>query len=184
MPDRVGQQPQSIKQDHPPVSSLHISLFGDFRLVASETDVPTIADMPRLQSLLAYLLLHRTAPQSRAHLAFLLWPDSTEGQAHTNLRKVLYLLRQTFPHTDSFLHIGRKSLSWQPSTQQNAWTLDVQDFERAVTQADSGINAKVKKRVIMMGSFLAGSICLDIHNLDTKIMYIKFNIWQRGCQDT
>jgi len=136
MPDRVGQQPQSIKQDHPPVSSLHISLFGDFRLVASETDVPTIADMPRLQSLLAYLLLHRTAPQSRAHLAFLLWPDSTEGQAHTNLRKVLYLLRQTFPHTDSFLHIGRKSLSWQPSTQQNAWTLDVQDFERAVTQAE------------------------------------------------
>ena len=89
-------------------------MLGDFLLVSGDT--PVTIDMPRLQSLLAYLLLHRTAPQSRARLAFLLRPDSTEEQAHTNLRKVLYHLRQTFPHADSFLHIGRQSLSWQPQT--------------------------------------------------------------------
>ncbi len=97
------------------ISTLHIHVLGDFLLVSGDTPVTTV-DIPRLQSLLAYLLLHRAAPQSRAHLAFLLWPDSTEEQAHTNLRKVLYHLRQTFPHADSFLHIGRQSLSWQPQT--------------------------------------------------------------------
>ena len=117
------------------IPTLHIHLLGDFLLVADERPVATI-EMPRLQSLLAYLLLHRAAPQSRAHLAFLLWPDSTEKQAHTNLRKALYLLRQTFSQADSFLHIGRQSLSWQPGTQQTAWTLDVQDFERAIAQAE------------------------------------------------
>ena len=127
---------QESKQDHPPVYSLHIQLFGDFRLVASETDISTIAEMPRLQSLLAYLLLHRAAPQSRAHLAFLLWPDSTEQQAHTNLRKALYHLRQVFPQANSFLHISRQSLAWQPSTQQTAWALDVQDFEQALAESE------------------------------------------------
>jgi DNA-binding SARP family transcriptional activator len=134
MQDRV-EQPQSLRQGHPPILALHIYLFGEFRLESSETDVPTI-EMPRLQSLLAYLLLHRTAPQSRAHLAFLLWPDSTEEQAQTNLRKVLYLLRQTFPHTDSFLHIRRQSLSWKPDAQQTDWTLDVQDFEHALVRTE------------------------------------------------
>jgi DNA-binding SARP family transcriptional activator len=51
-------------------------------------------DSARAESLLAYLLLHRDAPQPRQRLAFLLWPGSTEGQAQTNLRKVLHNLRR------------------------------------------------------------------------------------------
>src|SRR5260370_1310896 len=47
-----------------------------------------MVNIPRLQSLLAYLVLHRTAPQARSHLAFLLWPDSSEAQAHSNLRQL------------------------------------------------------------------------------------------------
>ncbi len=56
---------------------LHIYLLGGFRLVSDDTPVTTIT-VPRLQSLLAYLILHRDAPQHRSHLAFHLWPDSTE----------------------------------------------------------------------------------------------------------
>ena len=95
------------------ISTLHIHLLGEFLLVADEEPVTTF-EMPRLQSLLAYLLLHRGVPQSRTHLAFLLWPDSTDQQAHTNLRKALYLLRQTFPYADSFICIGRQSITWEP----------------------------------------------------------------------
>ncbi len=40
----------------------------------------------RAESLLAFLLLHRDAPQPRQRLAFLVWPDSGEEQARTNLR--------------------------------------------------------------------------------------------------
>ena len=59
----------------------------------------------RAESLLAYLLLHREAPQPRQRLAFLLWPDSTEPQARTNLRHLLHNLRRALPDPDRFLEV-------------------------------------------------------------------------------
>jgi len=50
------------------IPTLHIHLLGDFLLVSGDTPVMTI-NSPRLQSLLAYLVLHRTAPQDRSPLA-------------------------------------------------------------------------------------------------------------------
>ncbi len=116
------------------ISTLHIHLLGDFLLVSGDKPVTTVT-VPRLQSLLAYLVLHRIAPQDRSHLAFLLWPDSTEAQAHTNLRKLLYQLRQAFPDADHFLQANKHSLQWQTTTHAS-WTLDVQDFEQALAQAE------------------------------------------------
>ena len=52
---------------------------------------------PRIQSLLAYLLLHRQTPQSRQHLAFMLWPDSTETQARANLRNLVHRVQHGLP---------------------------------------------------------------------------------------
>lgn len=67
-------------------STLHIQLLGDFLIENGHAPIEGV-DGARLQSLLAYLLLHGEAPQSRQHLAFLFWPDSSETQARTNLRK-------------------------------------------------------------------------------------------------
>jgi DNA-binding SARP family transcriptional activator len=67
-------------------------------------------DSPRLQSLLAYLVLHRTAPQSRQHLAFLFWLDSTEAQARNNLRQSLHLLKHALPDADHFLQSDVQSV--------------------------------------------------------------------------
>lgn len=92
-----------------------------------------ILDVPRLQSLLAYLAIHQSAPQSRAHLAFMLWPDSMEAQARTNLRNLLYKLRQKLPDAEQILHIDRHTLQWRHDT---PGLLDVLDFERAVSNAD------------------------------------------------
>lgn len=113
---------------------LHLSLLGDFLLLSGETSVTTVT-VPRVQSLLAYLVLHRRAPQDRAHLAFLFWPDSTEAQAHTNLRQLLYHLRQAFPNADHFLHTDRQHLHWQPAPDVTV-TLDVEEFERALAAAE------------------------------------------------
>ncbi len=113
----------------PPLS---IHLLGEFQLVSSGTPITTV-DWPRLQSLLAYLVLHTTAPQSRTHLAFLLWPDSTEAQAHTNLRHLLHRLRRALPTPNNFLRAEKQTLQWQPDA---PWTLDVADFERAVARAE------------------------------------------------
>lgn len=120
--------------------TLHIHLLGDLSLTLGETPISsTIA--PRAQSLLAYLVLHRGALQERSHLAFLLWPDSTEAQAHTNLRKALFHLRQALPEINQFLESGKHSIQWFiPS--DSSWTLDVQDFEQALRQAEQAEQAQ------------------------------------------
>ncbi|HKS70455.1 MAG TPA: hypothetical protein VJQ45_08540, partial [Ktedonobacterales bacterium] len=82
--------------------TLQVRLFGTFSLVYSGEQVAGL-NSPRPQSLLAYLLLHRDAPQSRQHLAFLFWPDSTDAQARNNLRQTLHALRLALPNADAFL---------------------------------------------------------------------------------
>lgn len=69
---------------------LHIGLLGGFSLRYKGEQVSTV-NTPRLQQLLAYLVLHRDSQPSRQHLAFLFWPESTEKQALTNLRNLLHL---------------------------------------------------------------------------------------------
>ena len=129
--------------------TLHVRLLGDFLLLADDVPITTF-EMPRLQSLLAYLLLHHDAPQVRSHLAFVLWPDSTDAQAHANLRNILHHVRhalhalqalQALPQADSYLHIERQTLQWKPSA---AWTLDVLDFEHALSEAEQAQQATGK----------------------------------------
>ena len=118
--------------------ALHIHLLGDFYLVYDSTPVTSV-NTARLQSLLAYLVLHRNAPQLRHHLAFLFWPDSTEAQAHTNLRNLLHLLRQALPDADRFLYADSQTLQWWADT---PFTLDVADFESALAQAERAEQAR------------------------------------------
>src|SRR6266545_2735224 len=54
------------------------------------------------------------APQSRQHLALLLWPDSSEAQARTNLRHQLHFLRQARPEADGYLEVAAQTLQWFP----------------------------------------------------------------------
>ena len=115
-------------------STLHIHLLGDFQLLSDDTPVTTLL-VPRVQSLLAYLVLHSYAPQDRSRLAFLLWPDSTEAQAHTNLRKVLYHLRQALPDVERFLAINKQSVQWISSQENARWTLDALQLEQSCKQA-------------------------------------------------
>jgi len=115
-----------------PQPMLHIELLGGFRLLYADEPLTTV-DTPRLQSLLAYLLLHRETPPSRHRLAFLFWPDSPEDQALTNLRNLLYRLRHTLPEADRFLYVDRRTLRWRETA---PFELDVAEFEEALSRAD------------------------------------------------
>ena len=105
---------------------LQIRLLGTCELRYGNDDI-TAVDSARLQSLLAYLLLHRSAPQLRQHVAFLFWPDTTEAQARTNLRKLLLLLRRALPDADQFLHVTTKTVQWRADAPLE---LDVDQFEQ------------------------------------------------------
>lgn len=115
------------------ISVLNMYLLGGFRLFYGGTPLLTV-NTSRLQTLLAYLVLYRYAPQSRHHLAFLFWPDSTEAQALTNLRSLFHRLRQALPAADQFLHAETQTLQWRPDA---SFTLDVADFENGARPTNS-----------------------------------------------
>src|SRR5512134_2343434 len=106
--------------------ALQIRLLGQFRLIVDgrPVDGPTTA---RLQSLLAYLLLHADAPQARAHLSFTFWPDASESNARNNLRQLLHQLRLALPDPDRYLRADARSVQWVPDS---GFSLDVALFDR------------------------------------------------------
>src|SRR2546430_11449949 len=112
--------------------TLHIRLLGDFSLIYNDRQVTSL-NTTRLQSLSAYLVLHRDVPQQRQHLAFLFWPDTTESQARNNLRQLLHQLRQALPAVEQFLSADAHLLHWHPVTPCH---LDVAEFEQTLTLAD------------------------------------------------
>lgn len=111
------------------MSVLRVQLLGDFQIRYQDVLLDGF-DAPRLQSLLAYLLLHPDAPQSRKHLAFLLWQDSSEKQAHNNLRNLVYLLRKALPDVDRFLAADTQTLQWRADA---PFTSDVTEFQQLLT---------------------------------------------------
>jgi DNA-binding SARP family transcriptional activator len=115
------------------VPNLRIRLLGGLQVVCDGAPVTTLSS-PRLQALLAYLLLHRARPQPRRQVAFLLWTGSAESQARTNLRHLLHTLRCCLPHADRFIVVDETTIQWRGDA---PLTLDVDEFENAVRRASS-----------------------------------------------
>lgn len=79
--------------------------------------------------LLAYLVLNADSPQSRRQIAFDFWPDSTEKQALSNLRKLIHDLRECLPQIVPYLNISSLYIQWNGKL---PYYSDVQEFEQAV----------------------------------------------------
>jgi DNA-binding SARP family transcriptional activator/predicted ATPase len=129
------------------LTALRIEMLGHFCLSYRGKTVTSV-DTPRLQSLLAYLVLKRGDGQSRQHLSFLFWPDSSESQARTNLRQLLHHLRIALPDCDTYLEISSRVLRWKNDTD---FSSDVDEFERAVSapveEAGSNMSGAVRERL-------------------------------------
>jgi DNA-binding SARP family transcriptional activator/predicted ATPase len=96
-------------------------------------DPLTSVNSNRIRSLLAFLVLHNDVPQSREHLAYLLWPESNEAQARTNLRQLLHNLRRALPVDCSLLVTDNHTVHWKPD---RSCAIDVVEFKAAVRAAD------------------------------------------------
>jgi len=71
------------------------ALLGIGAEAVEEGGLRRVKQEPRpVQSLLAYLVLNTGIAQRREKLAGLLWPDSTESNARSNLRHALWRLRK------------------------------------------------------------------------------------------
>jgi DNA-binding SARP family transcriptional activator/predicted ATPase len=87
-----------------------------------------------LQALLAFLVLHRDAPQSRQQIASQLWPEVTEIDAKANLRRRLYELKHLLPESNRQLRIETKSVHWLAEADIRC---DVVLFEAAIAESKS-----------------------------------------------
>lgn len=93
----------------------------------------------RLQRFLALIAL-RGGPQHRSRLAFELWPDSDEGQARTNLRKLLHDFRHSLPEIGEFVEIDNETVRWIPTGPS---AVDVLRFRDAMAAGDLELAARL-----------------------------------------
>jgi DNA-binding SARP family transcriptional activator len=113
---------------------LVVGLLGSFRMSSGGRRIEGVRT-PRLESLVAYLLIHRDRPIARGQLASILWPESTDAQALTNLRRELHLLRRALPEPDRVIVLEKRTVGWRPD---GPFRCDVFDFEAAVERGRSG----------------------------------------------
>ena len=90
---------------------LHVSLLGEQAIIDDATgSVRTRSS--RTVALVAFLAAHTGAPQPRQRIAGQFWPDSTDAQALTNLRRELHHLRQALGDEQSLV-VTSRDLHWQ-----------------------------------------------------------------------
>jgi DNA-binding SARP family transcriptional activator/predicted ATPase len=118
--------------DEAPIDvSATLRLLGTFGLTDGDGRAIPIGSQ-RAQALLAHLVLHRDAPQSRRQISFVLWPDSPEAQALNNLRQLLHQVRQSWPDAWRFLVADASNLALRPGP---GLAVDIDEYDGAVAAA-------------------------------------------------
>jgi DNA-binding SARP family transcriptional activator len=118
------------------VATLEIRLFGTFRI---DRDNQPITRLPgrRIRELLCYLILKRDIPQSREHLASLLWGNFDERNARRCLNTALWRLRGMLGDPSSaarpYLRIDAHSVCF--NTDSDCW-IDIVEMESECAMAD------------------------------------------------
>jgi DNA-binding SARP family transcriptional activator/tetratricopeptide (TPR) repeat protein len=116
---------------------LRVSLLGE-QVIADDATGTALTRSPRSVALVAYLVVHAGLPQPRRRIAGLFWPDSTDAQALTNLRRELHQLRQVLGDPPPVAVTGQ-DLCWQDTPGSR---VDVRDFaiarRAALAAADAG----------------------------------------------
>ena len=117
----------------PATAALDVRLLGKFRLSYGGEE-RTAAFSPRLQALLAFIILHGESPLARDTIAFHFWPDVPEKNARNNLRQLLYRLRKALPEEGRFLVTEGGTVRWRAEAPA---TVDVHRFKAALAAAET-----------------------------------------------
>jgi DNA-binding SARP family transcriptional activator len=121
--------------------SLRIELLGGFRILTDGR--PARTPSARQQQLIAFLVLQsgRGATQ-RQRVSGVLWPESTDVQALTNLRRELHHLREGWPAVEACIVSGSRTLMWRDD---GPAVVDVVAFEGAADRGVQGDRAALQE---------------------------------------
>jgi DNA-binding SARP family transcriptional activator len=89
---------------------LHVSVLGG-QAITDDQGGAVLVRSSRAVALIAYLAVHAGTPHPRQQVAGLLWPDSSDPQALTNLRRELHHLRRVLGDEDALV-VTSRDLSW------------------------------------------------------------------------
>ena len=106
-------------------------LLGSFQL-RFDSNFITFGQ-PRLEELIALLATQAGASIPRVEIAYRLWPDSAESQARTNVRGLLYKLKQAWPNMNDAIAVDRTHIAWREDTNIE---VDVLQFDALLADAD------------------------------------------------
>jgi DNA-binding SARP family transcriptional activator len=90
---------------------LHVSLLGE-QAIADDQPGSVRVRSSRAVVLVAFLVAHAGSAQPRPRIAGLLWPESTDAQALTNLRRELHHLRHVLGDEPSLV-VTPRDLCWR-----------------------------------------------------------------------
>ncbi|MBV7328144.1 AAA family ATPase [Chloroflexi bacterium TSY] len=130
--------------------NLRLVLLGNPEIRQDDISVTSSMSSKAL-ALLCYLAMTECS-HARATLATLLWGDMPEATARTNLRKALAHLRRS---VGAHLKITRQAVAFN---QENAYWLDVADFEAKVGDASATADIQLLQEAVELyrGDFLEG----------------------------
>jgi predicted ATPase/DNA-binding SARP family transcriptional activator len=112
---------------------LEVSLLGQFQIIHDHK--PLTISSRNAQSLFAYLILNAGKAFRREQLAGLLWPDSSEENARSNLRHELWRLRKAFGiGANQYIHNSDIMLSFR---KDSPYWLDVEHLEMPALNAST-----------------------------------------------
>ena len=138
---------------------LRIDLLGGFNV---RVDGRSIARVPsaRQQQLIAFLVLQaRSGPIPRQRVSGTLWPDSTDVQAQTNLRRELHHLREAWPRLEALIVSESRTLVWR---EDRSSVVDIVAFESAGDRGLEGNLAAGEASAIANGATSAWAFCLGV----------------------
>src|SRR5690625_395960 len=94
------------------VKGYEVNVLGTFQCTYNGQPLKKIPT-GKMKLLFVYLLLHMDRPIDRKEIAFLLWPESTDQQSQTNLRKLLHHLRKILPKSADYLELEDGQMMWK-----------------------------------------------------------------------
>lgn len=92
---------------------LYVTLLGEQAITDDVTGSVRMRSS-RTVALVAFLAVHARSPQARQRIAGLFWPDSTDAQALTNLRRELHNLRHVLGDEPALV-VTSRDLCWRDS---------------------------------------------------------------------
>src|SRR5215831_13048830 len=121
----------NLKLQGDALTLLRVSLLGEQAITGAGNGAR--ARSSRAVALVGFLAAHAGSPQPRQRIAGLFWPDSTDAQALTNLRRELHQLRQVLAGEPSLV-VTSTDLCWRDSATCRV-DLRVFDVERGAALA-------------------------------------------------